>query len=106
FPSIFLIHIMSVFFFTATPTTEIYTLSLHDALPILRRMILVTITPGNRNGMEMDQENAARAGRRARHAANPGPHPGPSRHFFFFLPSGGCPGKVKAENMLRAWSCI
>src|SRR5438552_4671025 len=24
----------TVFFFTATPTTEIYTLSLHDALPI------------------------------------------------------------------------
>src|SRR5437870_9452751 len=26
------------FFFTDTPTTEIYTLSLHDALPILRPM--------------------------------------------------------------------
>src|SRR5437764_13171368 len=26
-----------IFFFKDTPTTEIYTLSLHDALPILRR---------------------------------------------------------------------
>src|SRR5438105_6305483 len=29
--------IRSVFFFTDTATTEIYTLSLHDALPILER---------------------------------------------------------------------
>src|SRR5690242_21386509 len=28
--------ILSLFFFNATATTEIYTLSLHDALPILR----------------------------------------------------------------------
>src|SRR5438445_8038546 len=27
--------LFSLFFFNATPTTEIYTLSLHDALPIL-----------------------------------------------------------------------
>src|SRR5205809_7549275 len=27
------------FFFTATPTPEIYTLSLHDALPISRRLV-------------------------------------------------------------------
>src|SRR5207253_9135344 len=34
------LHILlsrSLFFFTATPPTEIYTLSLHDALPISRR---------------------------------------------------------------------
>src|SRR5206468_12563971 len=29
--------IITFFFFTDTPTTEIYTLSLHDALPILMR---------------------------------------------------------------------
>src|SRR5437762_8722468 len=28
------LHLLYSFFFTATPTTEIYTLSLHDALPI------------------------------------------------------------------------
>src|SRR5690242_20966131 len=28
-------HLLSVFFFNDTATTEIYTLSLHDALPIL-----------------------------------------------------------------------
>src|SRR5262245_66677965 len=31
--SLFLLHVF--FFFNDTPTTEIYTLSLHDALPIL-----------------------------------------------------------------------
>src|SRR5205085_10096052 len=30
----FVLHLCSVFFFTDTATTEIYTLSLHDALPI------------------------------------------------------------------------
>src|SRR5437899_11351071 len=34
----FLYPHFSFFFFNATPTTEIYTLSLHDALPILVRM--------------------------------------------------------------------
>src|SRR5947207_14445572 len=32
--SISLIYILSIFFFNDTATTEIYTLSLHDALPI------------------------------------------------------------------------
>src|SRR5207249_11326248 len=31
------LHLVFFFFFTATATTEIYTLSLHDALPISRR---------------------------------------------------------------------
>src|SRR3712207_8478058 len=31
-----LFHYISIFFFNDTATTEIYTLSLHDALPILR----------------------------------------------------------------------
>src|SRR5262245_65260510 len=31
------LHYFSLFFFTDTPTTEIYTLSLHDALPIYHR---------------------------------------------------------------------
>src|SRR5256885_8497717 len=36
------------FFFNDTATTEIYTLSLHDALPILRRVMApVIIVPGN-----------------------------------------------------------
>src|SRR5438045_9285151 len=30
-------HCCALFFFTLTATTEIYTLSLHDALPIFRR---------------------------------------------------------------------
>src|SRR5205085_10044744 len=32
----FLIYTPTIFFFKDTPTTEIYTLSLHDALPIYR----------------------------------------------------------------------
>src|SRR5690606_41761611 len=38
----------SSFFFTATPTTEIYTLSLHDALPILHLepLHLLQLLPG------------------------------------------------------------
>src|SRR5688572_33029191 len=35
-----------IFFFNATPTTEIYTLSLHDALPIYRG----PLANGHRNG--------------------------------------------------------
>src|SRR3712207_6991908 len=35
-----------MFFFNDTATTEIYTLSLHDALPILRRRRAVRLLPG------------------------------------------------------------
>src|SRR2546428_13700021 len=35
--------LMIVFFFNDTATTEIYTLSLHDALPILQRLIAVRL---------------------------------------------------------------
>src|SRR5437870_13619433 len=37
FSSFFYYSIFSFFFFNATATTEIYTLSLHDALPIFER---------------------------------------------------------------------
>src|SRR3712207_7298224 len=35
----FNLHVFLIFFFNDTATTEIYTLSLHDALPILRRLL-------------------------------------------------------------------
>src|SRR5690349_25164486 len=35
-------HLLLLFFFNDTATTEIYTLSLHDALPILRAMARTT----------------------------------------------------------------
>src|SRR5438552_17477155 len=38
------------FFFHATATTEIYTLSLHDALPILKAKIEVAMMPGASSG--------------------------------------------------------
>src|SRR3712207_9010521 len=49
------------FFFNDTATTEIYTLSLHDALPIL-------INGGKNNGMEKDDggfRNCGNGGKRA-----------------------------------------
>src|SRR5436309_6314250 len=36
------------FFFNDTPTTEIYTLSLHDALPISRMLELAEVQPGDK----------------------------------------------------------
>src|SRR5258708_40118408 len=58
-------YIFSFFFFNDTATTEIYTLSLHDALPI---------------------SGAQRAARRPHHVAHlPGHRGGPDRG------AGGCP---------------
>src|SRR3712207_7733228 len=43
---------MSFFFFNDTATTEIYTLSLHDALPIyMPRVLLGKDVVGNHNGV-------------------------------------------------------
>src|SRR5207245_6946161 len=49
--SLFLLLCVSVFFSTDTPTTEIYTLSLHDALPI--------------SGLRPQRSRFVRAGRRS-----------------------------------------
>src|SRR3712207_7168198 len=38
----------SFFFFNDTATTEIYTLSLHDALPISMRIVYASFSPGLR----------------------------------------------------------
>src|SRR5436190_24142139 len=38
-PSYVLFTVFFYFFFTDTPTTEIYTLSLHDALPIFKTVL-------------------------------------------------------------------
>src|SRR5699024_11652069 len=37
----------TLFFFTATATTEIYTLSLHDALPISHQPVVMPPSPGD-----------------------------------------------------------
>src|SRR5437764_13811898 len=69
------------FFFHATPTTEIYTLSLHDALPISRghRVRVRDIRPlpaaGGRLRVEPGLDARAREGRL--HARGP---PSPERH--------------------------
>src|SRR5260370_23182995 len=43
-------HISSFFFFNDTATTEIYTLSLHDALPIFAQASTPHVGPGYRPG--------------------------------------------------------
>src|SRR3712207_8797321 len=61
------ICIMTVFFFNDTATTEIYTLSLHDALPILKR--------SSRNA-ELDSRKVRQGGdRRDRRPHRGGFHP-------------------------------
>src|SRR6266496_6822954 len=46
--------VSSPFFFNDTATTEIYTLSLHDALPILRRAALVRAEIGPDRKLMLD----------------------------------------------------
>src|SRR4051812_49645981 len=43
---------LSFFFFNDTATTEIYTLSLHDALPILTRTLIANMVEGVTKGFE------------------------------------------------------
>src|SRR5436305_14483284 len=58
---IYILHLLYYFFFffTAPSTTEIYTLSLHDALPIYRPWILLldeafsALDPGTRRDMQV-----------------------------------------------------
>src|SRR5438034_4158456 len=38
--------LLTLFFFNNTPTTEIYTLSLHDALPILKTVLITGANKG------------------------------------------------------------
>src|SRR2546427_2964345 len=54
---------MCIFFFNDTATTEIYTLSLHDALPISGR--------AERDALPPVREERARAGARARRHPRP-----------------------------------
>src|SRR5688572_33490657 len=60
---LFLIFFLLFFFFNDTPTTEIYTLSLHDALPILAAgevrddLVGIHVAAGARAGLEdVDRE--------------------------------------------------
>src|SRR5947208_4872676 len=58
-------HSLLFFFFTATATTEIYTLSLHDALPIFpdRRVGQRAVGPGAGAGGEVGAAEAGPDGR-------------------------------------------
>src|SRR5436853_5647052 len=50
----FFFFIFFFFFFNDTATTEIYTLSLHDALPIwMRRSGLICLARSSRTGLDM-----------------------------------------------------
>src|SRR5438067_9144214 len=49
------------FFFNDTPTTEIYTLSLHDALPIFGVVLEHQMLPRRRGGADLIEDVARRA---------------------------------------------
>src|SRR2546427_11836008 len=49
----------SFFFFNDTATTEIYTLSLHDALPILKKVYVASTDPMNRNTSSGNENSAS-----------------------------------------------
>src|SRR2546427_11899089 len=70
-------YFSTFFFFNDTATTEIYTLSLHDALPILRRLLalyeerladpsqaswaaaeILKLTPGDREAMRSEEHTS------------------------------------------------
>src|SRR3712207_9330456 len=46
-------HNISIFFFNDTATTEIYTLSLHDALPIYRKRVQKAVYIGQLTGVDL-----------------------------------------------------
>src|SRR2546425_8755079 len=50
-----LLHIFTFFFFNDTATTEIYTLSLHDALPILLKVLERVIEARLRKTVKIDE---------------------------------------------------
>src|SRR2546430_5712952 len=52
------------FFFNDTATTEIYTLSLHDALPILKKVVLNAKTPSLFNVLRISAMTCALSGTR------------------------------------------
>src|SRR5438874_6343137 len=59
---------VSCFFFNSTPTTEIYTLSLHDALPILKdpRLIADQVEQARKRGVDPTLVESLDAARRDR----------------------------------------
>src|SRR3712207_8634733 len=56
---------MFFFFFNDTATTEIYTLSLHDALPILAVLVAQRLADRERRGLDVRQVDLAVLVRRA-----------------------------------------
>src|SRR6266568_3015351 len=68
-----MIFLLFFFFFNDTATTEIYTLSLHDALPISRRPASTRCTPvlyaaGPATSRQLTRETGAPGGQRHIHA--------------------------------------
>src|SRR5207244_12463797 len=63
------IHLCFVFFFNHTAPTEIYTLSLHDALPISSNRLCRTINEGQ--GVGHNNAQSARPGKRRYRPARP-----------------------------------
>src|SRR2546422_5916048 len=64
-------HTLIFFFFNDTATTEIYTLSLHDALPIWHRVPLPVVRRGNPDGRRPERAGCRpSSGHRHRAAAH------------------------------------
>src|SRR5207253_9096268 len=58
-PILLFYFLLCVFFFTAPATTEIYTLSLHDALPISHRTARGRVRRGSRISSPMTEANSS-----------------------------------------------
>src|SRR6266550_9617992 len=65
---VFVLFVFFFFFFNDTATTEIYTLSLHDALPICQRAIPRAAVPG-RDGVPARQAAGRATGRSEEHTS-------------------------------------
>src|SRR5688572_32254801 len=63
--SSFCVFVYSLFFFTDTATTEIYTLSLHDALPICSRAVNCSDLAAARRSFSSEVSPASRTAARA-----------------------------------------
>src|SRR5690606_41562107 len=85
------------FFFTDTAPTEIYTLSLHDALPISVRRGMVDCGHGDAHDLDPGPDKPARVD--ARHHGIP-PPPRRSGHGVRRVRRGPCPRRPRRRRLL------
>src|SRR5947207_2359642 len=113
--SVFILHFLFLFLFNDTATTEIYTLSLHDALPILRgvrphgggrdaaprrRGEAAVAHPQGRHGAP-DRVRADRSGERGNRGVGGAPRPGVRRLPLAHRPAEGDRADLEARALPR-----